>query len=787
MKNWNRFRKRLIAAASAGVLAVTGTAASVSGGFTATAADLGLDNYAKLLQYSLYFYDANMCGDGVGAQSAFSWRDDCHTGDVIPGGFHDAGDNIKCGQTAGFTASTLGWIYYEYQDEFRKTGTYQHYQVIMDEFCEFFKASTTLSGGEVTSLVYEVGDSGRDHSTWCAPEIHTSRASDEIYSTSNSGSDTAAQYAAALAQNYILNGSQEDLDYAVALYNFADKYRSVAGNGNIYGYEGVQDDISWAAGWLYLATKEDKYLTESNKHTSVTNNWTKDYCWANSWLGAAIINAEITGNWSSVTSYIGGIVNANQNQFYVMNSWGSARHNTLMQLCALVTSSHAESGVDYSEWCKKQMNMILGDNNANVCLVVGYNELSATSPHHRAASNLNISPDWHEYNNWDGSYSSTGGHTLYGALCGGPTGTDFSTYNDTAKDATSNEVALDYQIGLVGAAAGLYAAYGTGEVVESIAPEVTVYEAEIEAAGGVIVEPADAWVEVPDTIEAGEEKAVSVSSVFTHSCTWTSSDTSVLEITSDGGLTATITGISPGTVTITAQLGDGILLEHEITVTGNSVTTEATTTTQEETTTESSETTLAGEAKWSTVPDVIEELETNVLARVEGSSRVVSWESSDWEVLGVSPEGDADPDLGPTGAWLTAHKNGTATITVHFEDGTVLTHEITVAAEAYTETTETTTTEVTEETTTTTTETTAETTSSTSKVVEPGNILYGDINLDGTIDLTDAIKLNKHIAGVVQLDDNAYANADCDVNGLVTMDDAILLLQFLVHLTDHLG
>ena len=265
-------------------------------------------------------------------------------------------------------------------------------------------------------------------------------------------------------------GNEEDLKYAVALYNFATKYRKITYEQNTYasGAKDVQDDISWAAGWLYLATGEEPYLTENSKYTQVQNDWTQDYCYANSQLGAAIINAEITGNWSFATNYIGQKVNANQNQFYVMNSWGSARYDVLMQYCALVTSKYEQSGVDYTEWAKKQMNYILGDNNANVCLVVGYNDVSATSPHHRAASNLKVSDDWHEWNSWDGKYSSSNGHVLYGALVGGPTSTDFTTYKNNATDATSNEVAIDYQVGLVAAAAGLYDKYQTGSVVAQI-------------------------------------------------------------------------------------------------------------------------------------------------------------------------------------------------------------------------------------------------------------------------------------------------------------------------------
>lgn len=708
MKIGSKWKNRVMAALSAGVLAVTGTMSAATG-FTASAEDLGLDNYAKLLQYSLYFFDANMCGGEVGETSAFSWRDDCHAGDVAEGGFHDAGDGIKCGLTAGFTASTLGWMYYEYEDQFQKTGTTEHYQVVMDYFCDFFKNSTTLSNGEVTSFVYEVGNDGKDHSTWCAPETMWDHDSSETYSTTNGASNVAAQYAAALAQNYMISGNEEDLTYATALYNFAAKYRTMTYEESTYEDKDVQDDISWAAGWMYLATGEDAYLTENSKYTSSTNSWTNDYYYGNAWLGAAIINAEITGNWSNAVNYIDTKVNANQSQFYVMNSWGSARHNTLMQLCALVCTKHsAESGKDYSEWCKKQMNYILGDNNANVCLVVGYNSLSATSPHHRAASNLTVSSDWHEWNSWNGDYASTGGHTLYGALVGGPTSSDFTTYNHSAQDATSNEVALDYQIGLVGAAAGLFAAYGTGEVVAEISDEVTVYPSEVAVANG-------------------EEPVI------------------------------------PGTTT----------------------TEETTTTTTEETTTETEETTTTTEeTTTSTTEDTTEttqDINVDPVDSISGPSSMnvgetaelrfntafgdsAEWSSSDSNILEIiSTDGNTAEILAKSEGSAMIYA-GMASLMITVSDGTV-------------------TTESTEQTTTvTTTETTTETSGN-----HGGSVLYGDVNLDGRVDITDAVLLNKKVSGAVTLNDAAMTNADCNVDNEVNGDDAILLLKFLVHIVTSIG
>ena len=66
------------------------------------------DNYAKLLQQSLFLYDANMCGKKVDDTSLLTWRGNCHTSDEVDGGFHDAGDHAMFGLPQGFTASTLG-------------------------------------------------------------------------------------------------------------------------------------------------------------------------------------------------------------------------------------------------------------------------------------------------------------------------------------------------------------------------------------------------------------------------------------------------------------------------------------------------------------------------------------------------------------------------------------------------------------------------------------------------------------------------------------------------------
>ena len=86
----NKSFVRRIGALCTGAVMTASALMSMSSSLTVTAA--GSDDYAKILQYSLYFYDANMCGNDVQSKCALDWRGNCHTSDDVPGGYHDAGD-----------------------------------------------------------------------------------------------------------------------------------------------------------------------------------------------------------------------------------------------------------------------------------------------------------------------------------------------------------------------------------------------------------------------------------------------------------------------------------------------------------------------------------------------------------------------------------------------------------------------------------------------------------------------------------------------------------------------
>ena len=87
------------------------------------------------------------------------------------------------------------------------------------------------------------------------------------------GTELAAEASAALAAAYLVFtwANQTDyanlcLEHAMELYEFADKYRGVYHDAipDVYDFyrswEGYEDELGWAAIWLFGATQQDALL-----------------------------------------------------------------------------------------------------------------------------------------------------------------------------------------------------------------------------------------------------------------------------------------------------------------------------------------------------------------------------------------------------------------------------------------------------------------------------------------------------------------------------------------------
>lgn len=876
--------KRVLACAASAATLLTGTTAlsglTTLGSMAASAASY--DNYAKLLQYSMYFYDGNMCGSDVGSASQFDWRDNCHGSDEVDGGFHDAGDHVKFGLPAGYTASTLGWGYYEFKDSYDALGQTAHLQALTDRFCDFFKASTKLSGDTVTSFCYQVGVGQADHDVWCSPESQNDQSLRTAYWTSDDASDIAAEYAAALAVNYINFGNAEDLKYAKALYNYSIKTNKAncPEAENFYRSYDYYDDQAWAAGWLYLATKDSTYSSFLDKFMNDTNagksgqsgcKWGvySTMCWNNVSLGAAILQSEITGDamdWAKVTTYLNGKCTS-ESTYYCESDWGSARYNTALQMAALATTKYsAKSGMDYSSWCKAQMGMILGNNPKNVNFVVGMDSNSAKYPHHRAASG------YQSFDEMKGrtDYSSNG-HTLVGALVGGPADSNF-TYTDSVNDYQANEVALDYNAGLVGAAAGLYSIYKTGSVDSSI-----------EGVSGSIVTTTKATTTTTTTnkpvttttTQATTKRNITTTTIATAAPSGgkTANITTGTQVGTDGdkqmyaefapngaktatlyykvktsdtnssGAFGTWTGsweqtdfeVSVGangqckaTYNIPSNVGQtvkamvfypdasSVKIDKVVLHYGN--VTPGTTTAKPSSggkyTKDINKAIVYDELpasdkmlgwKWSDLGVPAGEKVTKVEINLSTSKKQIGkWQGAFGSSTSVAPDywtqsEDMEQTIsGKTGSIVWDVDSATSAIIqtqyggelkfgVWWIDCNKFTIDsITVYTDAYNgsgqiTTTVSTTKATTNKTTASTTTTTKQTTTATNGPKPSVKAsLYGDVNLDGRVDITDAVLLNKKVAGVVILNDQQYANADCCTDDGVGQADSTVLLQFLV-------
>lgn len=438
-------------------------------------------NYAEALQLSLYFYDANRCGTGI-SNAAITWRKDCHTYDAslpldtqntnlsqdfinkyknildpdgdglidVSGGFHDAGDHIKCAQTNGFSLATLNLGLYEFRDAYTDTKTLNHLEAILKNFCDYIMKCTYINdNGEVIAFCYQVGDAD-DHNHWEAPEGQTIKRPAFFAYDQNYGTEQAMQCAAGLAgtainlKNIDKEYADKCLKYAKALYNFGMKYKGSTANHNGYFYastNGYDDDIAWAQVWMYIATGEQTYLDQA-KNANINDGWI--HSWDKVWGGYVALMADVTRDElyiNILSQNIENLINTYKTPagFICIGDWGSARNNSAWQIYALMYTK-ITSNTKYIQECEKQMQYILGNNPMKRSYLIGYSENFAKYPHHRGIS------------------CQKEGAKLIGALVGGPNSSDY--HNDSQDDYQQNEVALDYNAPFVTAAAGLYSLVG---------------------------------------------------------------------------------------------------------------------------------------------------------------------------------------------------------------------------------------------------------------------------------------------------------------------------------------
>jgi hypothetical protein len=514
------------------------------------------------LQESLYFYDAQRQGDARSTgEQPLEWRGNSEMSDYcvpleplrknvgvnmsssfisryksvldhggkdcldLGGGYDDAGDTVVFGLPQSYAASVIGWGMYEFPSAFRATGTWAHAMDVMKWFTDELLRATFMSGGKVIAYCYQVGEGAVDHPYWGPSELQsqTTYPRDAHCATrANPASDQVGSAAAALAVMAVLTTSSNHgysakcLTAAKALYAFGKANPGVGYSGGFYGPSSdYQSKMAWAAVWLYIATRTQRYVTDvvgtsssgdytgwmralvSTPSASWNNSWVM--CWDVRWGGVfAVLDPIVRSDpglssavqsqvhffdvwqiehWAHVREANGGTgwVTDNPGGFAVLNGWGSARYNTAAELEALVYAKDFpddSKGTAFTDWAMGQMNYLMGDNRSNQSFIVGFGATTPfvgpevggrahapVHPHHGGAQSSFLNSQ---------SNPANDPHILWGGLVGGPDAS--GNYQDITTNFVYNEVAVDYNAAFEGALAGLYQDFGKSQTMTDFVP-----------------------------------------------------------------------------------------------------------------------------------------------------------------------------------------------------------------------------------------------------------------------------------------------------------------------------
>ena len=428
-------------------------------------------DYARHIELSLLFYECQRSGP-LPKTNRIYWRHDSmvdagkDVGLDLTGGYYDAGDNVKFNFPQASALTLIAWSGIEFAEGYKKAGQW-------DQLLEMVKWGTDYllkchSGKN--ELYVQVGDGMVDHGHWYPPEYIDYDYPSFKIDAKNPGSEVAAETACSLAAASILF-KEEDSSYsqtlskhAIEIYDFADEYRgdyfeSVPEAAAYYrSYNGYMDELVFGAMWMYRLTGEEKYYEKfkaiADKQYEEQDDRkypgsTGPISWDDKRPGAYILSALVTKEdkyMEEAYRYCDAIISQKKTPgglwYSSLSQWASNRYAanaaSMVAVFANILPESDSKRKNYIDFVKSQIDYILGDNPAGVNYVVGAEDNSPKAVHHRGASGTfdsldkNAKPEYNIY-------------TLYGALAGGPGGSD--NYKDTRDNYQMNEVALDYNAG----------------------------------------------------------------------------------------------------------------------------------------------------------------------------------------------------------------------------------------------------------------------------------------------------------------------------------------------------
>ncbi|KAF4527167.1 hypothetical protein B566_EDAN006092, partial [Ephemera danica] len=309
-----------------------------------------------------------------------------------------------------------------------------------------------------------VGDVKREFERfWGRPEDITDRDQRPAYAINRThpGTEVAAETAAALAassmalKEYYDDGpilSELYLTHAKGLYEFAvncvrrEYITAVPEVGFYKSWNGVEDELVWAALWLFRVTGEERYKTEAinmYRKFNLNQKVTFDFSWDDKVLGVQVLLSQMTLE-KEYTIEV---------KSFCDNAVTNPNQRTPKGLFH-VPLGHAERAKTnpYLEFALRQVHYILGDTGRSYMIGFGINY--PRKPQHSASS----CPDKPAPCNQSSPENNP--HILIGALVGGPDIND--KYTDVRTSVEQNDVGLDYNAGFQSLVAGLMKLHGEG-------------------------------------------------------------------------------------------------------------------------------------------------------------------------------------------------------------------------------------------------------------------------------------------------------------------------------------
>jgi endoglucanase len=429
--------------------------------------------YATLLPLALKFYEAQRA---TGPFPTVSWRrvggenDGDDVGRDLSGGWFDAGDHVKFNLPMSYSVTMLNWGLIAFESAYRKSGVkvYAQEQVkyALDYLLAAYNDGADALNPSDDIVYYQVGDGDLDHSFWGPPEDMSMNRPTFSCDSTHRCSEVAGAMAAAMAsgsialRDYDSSYADQLLETSKKLYSFAVSYQGnngyTAANSFYPSFSGYNDELSWAAIWLYISTNESQYLADAKSYVAKSGDaiyWSQN--WDNVSNGTLLLLATITEESSyqeSINNHFNywlHNISYSSGGLAFLSEWGSLRYSSTTAFMALLYAQKLPMGEQRSDlisFAKGQIDYILGDNPRNSSYVVGYGNNPPINPHHRAAHN---SPTYNIQSPINNEF------ILEGALVGGPKSTNDMDYADNREDHVANEVATDYNAGFTGALAGL--------------------------------------------------------------------------------------------------------------------------------------------------------------------------------------------------------------------------------------------------------------------------------------------------------------------------------------------